>query len=63
MFAIEHRKGSRVVGRSTTAAYNLDAAIAWAQARAKPLAADNFRVSNALGKAIGVFPIRRESLT
>jgi hypothetical protein len=63
MFAIEHRKGRLVVERSTTSADNLDAALAWAQARAKALAADNIRVLNAVGMAIGVFPIRRESLS
>jgi hypothetical protein len=63
MFAIEHRKGSQVVERSTTAADNLDTVIAGAQERAKTLAADNIRVLNAVGKAVGVFPIRRESLS
>jgi hypothetical protein len=62
MFAIEHRKGSRVVERSTTGADNIDAAIASAQRRAKALAADNIRVFNAVGKAVGVFPIRREAM-
>jgi hypothetical protein len=63
MFAIEHRKGSQVVERSTTVVDNIDNAIACAQERAKALAADNIRVSNSEGRAIGVFPVRRESLS
>jgi hypothetical protein len=63
MFAIEHLKGSHIVERSTSDADNLDAAIAAAQDKAKALGADNIRVSNAAGKEIGVFPVRRESLS
>ncbi len=63
MFAIEHLKGSRVVERSLSEAENLDAALSSAQERAKALGADNVRVSTAAGKEIGVFPVRRESLS
>ena len=63
MFAIEHLKGSRIVERSTSQAESLDTAIASAQERAKAVGADNIRVSNAAGKEIGVFPVRRESLS
>lgn len=57
MFGVEHRKGDSVLQRETSMMAGLADLIAAASDRARPLGADNLKISNARGEVIGIYPL------
>jgi hypothetical protein len=61
MFGIEYRRGMSMGPKETSLEASLDEALARARRSPHCGLADNIRITSALGKEIGVFPVRGAS--